>query len=163
MIRARVRGQQAILRRLQRSRENFATIVEDVDAGAWLTRRIQERFKQGRAPDGSPWPALDPKTVRRKKYSGGAGPLQRTGRLLHAIRQITGRADGIFAINTGLGFRIGVADEEASEYGRVHNYGLFSGGVRKKLPKRRFMGLSDNDARSIREMLRRRARQIIEE
>lgn len=162
MIRARVRGQQAILRRLQRSRENFSTIMEDVDAGEWITRRIKERFKQGVAPDGSPWPPLDAKTIRRKKYSGGSGMLQRSGKLLRSIRQIVGRADGMFAINTGLGFRVGVADPEASEYGRVHNYGLFSGAIGKKMKARRFMGLSDNDARSVREMLRRRAKQIIE-
>lgn len=164
MISVRLSGQQRVLRRLQNARKDFSTIVEDIHLDEWMLKRVLDRFRRGVSPDGGAWPELLPQTIARKKRARAVSmdPLVRTGRLFKAIDIIIGSRDGLFAVNTGLNARIGVTDPEASEYGRVHNTGLYSGQIKRKQKKRRFLGLSPLDVRAVRELLRRRAREILE-
>ncbi len=139
--------------------------MREADLGPFMVRRIVDRFDAGVAANGSPWPELEPQTLARRRRAGvrHSKPLVRTGTLRKAIREISGRADGLYAINTGLGFRIGIADEEAAVYGRVHNLGLYSGKIKRRQLKRQFMAVSELDVRAAREKLRRRVRAILEE
>jgi len=82
---------------------------------------VQLRFRQGRAPDGSPWLPL--KKPRRR---GPGQPLRDTGRLQ---RSITWQAD---AASATIGTNV--------VYARAHNDGVPGAPVR--LPQRRFLGIA---------------------
>lgn len=162
MSSVKVVGQRAVLLRLQKIRNNFSTIVRDVQLDQWLKRRTLARFDKGVSPDGSPWKKPEASTLRRRKYAGaGTKPLVRTGALRKAIDIIAGSREGLFTINTGLGFRIGINDPDISDYGRAHNEGLYSPMINKKLPQRRFIGIGPSDVRAAHDLLRRKAAEII--
>lgn len=158
-----VTGQQKIIRKLAKARQEFSTIVRDVELGAFIERRILDRFDAGVDANNRPWADLLPQTYERRKRAGvfSNKPLVRTGALRRAIHQITGRADGLYAINTGLGFRVGIDDEEVAAYGRTHNLGTFSGQIKRKQLKRQFLAVSELDVRAARAKLDREVRRII--
>lgn len=162
MISLRCTGQTALVSRLKRVRENFSTIVRDVRLDEWMLRRQTTRYDKEVNPDGTPWAPLLDQTIKRKKRAGSNGPtLVRSGKLRKAVDIIVGSRTGLFAIDTGLGFRVGVNDPDAAIYGRVHNQGLYSGQIKRHQKRRRFIGLSPLDVTSAKALLRRRAQIIL--
>lgn len=154
---SRVVGQKEAVRKIAAVRQRAVGILSDGEVSALLVSRIKARFMQGVAPSGTPWPGLMESTIARKQRGRGKKPnalLYETGRLYNSIKVIQGVNTGLLAVNTGMGFRIGVSDPIAAGYGRLHNYGL--GGQEE----RRFMGLSRLDIVAVSGMLRRKMKSI---
>jgi len=154
----RVRGDKELVQRLSRVRSRVPALFEDEDAKQLLVRRIKARFMQGVSPEGKPWVNLSPTTIKSKKKKGYAKPEQilfATGRLYNAIKVIRGSNFGKLAISSGLGFRVGVDDEVASQYGMLHNFGY--GQIR-----RRFLGLRETDVVSYTNYLARRLKLMVD-
>lgn len=151
-----VQGAAELVRRLQRIRVASVGVVTDAQISNLLIQRVRARFKQGVSPDGTPWAGLLESTIESKTRHGFAKPrelLQATGRLLAALKVIQGSNAGVLTGNTGLGFRIGVADPVAAQYGRLHNYGIGQ-------EKRQFIGLSRLDVVAVSSLLRRNLKSI---
>lgn len=163
MISFTVTNQRQIVQGLKQVRQRFSTIVRDARLDSFMERRVLQRFDAGVSPSGVKWAPLLPQTEKRKERdsAGGEAPLVRSGNLRDAIRVIVGSREGKFAVNTGLGFRVGIDDEEASEYGRVHNYGLFSPITKRKLPMRKFIGVSAGDVVEVERLLKAKAAVIL--
>jgi phage gpG-like protein len=153
-----VTGHKRLVARLKRIRERLPEVFDDSAAKALLIRRMRARFIAEISPDGIPWPALADSTIARKKKKGITNPAKKlieTGAMYRAFGEISGRNAGLLAINTGLGFRVGIDDPELTMRARVNNYGSF------RVPAREFMGLSESDVRSYREAVARRLRNIV--
>lgn len=122
-------------------------LIDRTVIGPELVRRMKTRFETKKAPDGSRWKA------RSSKTKSGGSLLLRTGNLRDAITVMQGAPQGVYASNTGLGFRIGLESRKVVEtfasgntrtvdtavYGRAHQMG--DGYV----PKRRFIGMGPTD------------------
>lgn len=69
--------------------ENPRPVLAAIAPG--LVASTQLRFREGQAPDGSPWAALSPTTIaKRRGGGGGAKPLLDTGRLANSITSHVG-------------------------------------------------------------------------
>lgn len=154
----RITGQRRIVAKFQRIRSRLPEAFDDSHAKRLLIGRIRARYKAEVSPDGEKWPALSDKTIRNKRAKGSRDPYKKlvdSGLMYRSLQEISKGNAGTFGINTGLGFRIGIDDAEASEYARVHQYGT------SRVPARPFLGLTDLDARSYREAVARQLRRII--
>lgn len=150
-------GTQAVVDKLRRVHDAAVGVVNEEPLKRLLRDRIVGRFDEGVDPQGSPWPGLLASTLARKKRFGYQKPeqlLQATKRLRNSLGIINGTNTGLIAVSTGLGFRIGVRDKAAAQYGRIHNYGLAG------QEQRRFLGFSALDLRSVRAYLRRSVQSI---
>lgn len=150
-------GTREVLRRIALVREATGGLVTREGMQTLLLKRVRERFSQGVSPDGTPWAVLKNSTRARKKSSGEVKPLVRTGLLRDSIDIIKSFTTGLIVGNTGYGFRIGVLDEEAAKYGKLHNYGL--GGQ----TQRRFLGLGASDLASVKGYATRRIKKAMKE
>lgn len=153
----KVFGVREAVRKLQRVSAAAAGVVADGEIAELLVRRVRARFAQGVSPDGKPWAGLLPSTIGRKKRKGYKypnSPLRGSDRLYQSIKVIQGVNTGLLAGSTGLGYRIGVSDPVAAQYGRIHNYG-YAG-----QEERRFIGLSALDVLAASNYLRRRLKSI---
>jgi hypothetical protein len=119
-----------------------------------LLKRVKARFNRGVDADGVKWPPLEPATKRRKSSSKHQNPLKRTGTLYDAIKVIQGTHAGLFASATGAGFRIGVSDPEAAEYGRLMNNGFYHVRAKRMIQPRRFLGVGELDRKAVDSALR---------
>lgn len=156
----RIVGTNELVQRLKKVNAAALGIVTEQQLQDLLVRRTLGRFDAGVAPDGSPWAGLMVSTLARKRRGGSPRPeavLQDTRRLRNSIGVVAGANTNLLASATGLGFRIGVRDRYAAQYGRLHNYGL--GGNEK----RQFLGISANDVRAVRDYISRRLKSIAEE
>lgn len=162
---SRVIGQRKTVARIKRQVGLAVGIVDEAALQSLLLARVRARFEQTVAPNGTPWPSLDPDTIKRKTRLGLARPekpLWGSGRLYKSIDVIRGSSAGLLAASTGAGFRIGVTDTgresrpgalSPHEYGRIHNFGL---GVEQ----RQFIGLSPADVVSVAGYIKRRLKLI---
>lgn len=122
------------LDRLQASVRLLADGVRDTSTlmprlGKYLLRSTQERFKTQTDPDGSPWEALKPRTLARKKRNKDK-VLTLRGLLRSKLQyQVTG--PGKVEVGSNL------------IYAATHQYGR--GGI----PARPFLGLSATDREEI--------------
>lgn len=162
MIKGRVLGSSQVRAKLNAAREAIPEALSRERLGAFLLRRMKERFVRGVDPDGQPWRPLSPNTRR------GVGPLRKTGNLLQSIKIIEGNDRGGFATATGAGFRIGITSikyksksdtgrsrvEDTAKYGPLHQLGI---GV----PKRRILGLGATDKKAVADLVRRELRKNI--
>lgn len=152
-----VQGADALVQKIKRVRAAAVGVLTDPQIENLLIRRVRARFAQGVAPDGTPWPGLLESTIASKRRHGFKKPealLQASGRLFAALQIIRGNNTGLLSGNTGAGFRIGINDPVAAEYGRLHNYGL--GGQEQ----RQFVGLSRLDVVAVSGLLRRNLKSI---
>lgn len=166
MAKPAVTGQKQILRRMQRIRAGLPEIMQSEEITQFLSARLRRNFDKGVDPDGKPWKPLAPSTIERKKKAGNPypkRPLYATGLMRRSISVITGRADGIFAINTGLGLRIGVNSGKASKYARVHNYGGVSGNPPHNVPIRKFLALGTKDIVAVQGYVRRSIKKLMDD
>lgn len=152
-----VKGATAFIQKLKRVRAASVGVVSDPQIQNLLLRRVRGRFAQGVSPDGTPWPGLLESTIAAKRRKGSRNPsalLQDSCRLFGALQIIQGGNAGLLAGNTGLGFRIGIDDPVAAEYGRLHNYGLAG------QEQRQFIGISRLDVVAVSSLLRRNLKSI---
>lgn len=157
MSSVKVSGQRSLVQRLKRISARMPGLLTEAQAGEFLAKRMLRRFDAQMAPDGSKWKPLDDVALARKKRRGyGDKPLLvNSGSLRDAIGVILGGREGLFAVNSGLGVRVGIREEEQAFYGRLHNYGF---GVQTM---RKFIGFNELDIGAVQSLLRRKAQQII--
>ena len=106
------------------------------NVGLHLVQSTHDRFEAGRAPDGSPWKPLSPRTLVRKKGSGILRELAMQGGLMGSITYAVG--DKELAVGTN------------KVYGRIHQLGGKTGkGGRVTMPARPYLGISDADRTEI--------------
>lgn len=152
-----VQGATALVQKLKRVRAASVGVLTDPQIADLLIRRVRARFAQGVSPDGTPWPGLFESTISTKRRHGTKKPealLQDSGRLFKALQIIKGSNASLLVGNTGAGFRIGINDPIAAEYGRLHNYGLAG------QERRQFIGLSRLDVVAVSGLLRRNLKSI---
>ncbi len=161
MLDGKVSDHQRILARIKNIRERMPETIQNPQLMDFMERRFRERFDKGVDPEGNRWAPLKQVTINLKLRQGvppsDAGkPLIRTRRLRNSIRAI--RTNAGFQSATGLGFRVGVTDDEAAEYGRLHDQGLA-----KRTVQRKFMGVSARDAKALTDLIRREVRRLTRE
>ncbi len=104
--------------------------------GEYLQASTQDRFKTQTAPDGSPWDALAPRTLERKKHNRDK-VLTARGFLRRGIRyQVLDKS----TVQVGTD----------SVYAATHQYGRDEAHI----PARPFLGLSSADRREITAIIR---------
>ncbi len=104
--------------------------------GEYLQASTQDRFKTQTAPDGSPWDALAPRTLERKKHNRDK-VLTARGFLRRGIRyQVLDKS----TVQVGTD----------SVYAATHQYGRDEANI----PARPFLGLSSTDRREITAIIR---------
>ena len=124
MISASVVGLEALREKLDKLIKAQDTTEILDESQAILLNRIRTRFLAETDPDGVPWPPSKAGVKRRSK--GGTGTLFRTGKLFHSIQAHT----------------VGPQERAISTdvpYGLFHQFGTAT------LPKRAFLGFSEED------------------
>ena len=101
--------------------------------GEYLLASTQERFTRQTSPDGTAWQALQPRTLKRKKYNQDKVLTQR-GFLRKNLR---------YQILEKTTVQVG----SHLEYAATHQYG------RAGIPARPFLGLSPQDHQEIRAII----------
>ena len=139
----------------------FALNAAMDDVGKLLLKRIKDRYIRQVNPDGIAWKSLAQSTLERKKYPPTKTQfrttiLKSTELLFDSIKIIETDKERFFASATGAGVRIGVVDEKAAAYGRLHQ-----NGIKNRLPQRRFLGISQLDIKATDSLLRRRISKLI--
>lgn len=98
MIGVDINDQEArdLINELKRRMGNLTPVMEAV--GQIIQSGTQQRFVDQRGPDGSPWDALSPVTLARRRKAGrGAQILRDTGRLMNSISyKVTGDSVKVF-------------------------------------------------------------------
>lgn len=101
--------------------------------GEYLLASTQDRFKTQTDPDGGAWQALQPRTIKRKKYNP-TKVLTERGFLRKNLRyQVLNKT----TVQVGSNL----------EYAATHQFG------RDKIPARPFLGLSPQDHQEIRAII----------
>jgi phage virion morphogenesis protein len=121
------------LNRLSRKMGDLSPVLRVI--GEELVKSTEARFgSQGPAPDGTPWKALSPATLKRKKHSK---ILTESGHLRGSIRS---QLMGTHAVAVGTN-RV---------YGAIHQLGGPAGRGRKvRIPARPYLGISPEDSERI--------------
>ena len=106
--------------------------------GAYVQRQtIKERFDKEQSPDGEKWKPLAPATIKhrlKRHKTGKMKILQDTGELRRSIKYEAG--DNSVKVGSKL------------KYARTHQFG------RDKIPRRPFLGVTDEEKRHIVQMYR---------
>lgn len=156
-----------------RARLSLPPLINEI--GELLLKRTLERFDRQVDPNGTPWKALAPATLRRRRESGypELPALNRSGQLRAAIQIIKTRISaGTLYINTGAGVRIGVSStanatyEKMSEKSKpvsVAEVAHYMQNGTGHIPARKFLGIGRLDIKAVDSMLRRRADDAIRE
>jgi len=155
-----VSGHQRLVSRLRRISSKLPDVFDDGPAKQLLIRRMRARFMAEVDAYGSSWPALAKKTIYNKRWKGSSNPEKKlvdSGTLYRSFGEVSGSNAGLFTTSTGLGFRIGIDDDEAAFYGRIQHYGNY------RIPARPFMDLAYNDVRSYREAVARLVKRMVRE
>ena len=132
MIRITVSGQAE--QALVLSKLAGALAVEPIldESSAVLLNRIRQRFLEAKDTQGTPWPV----SAASRRRTGGK-TLYDTGKLFHSIQLASAGANSRF-IGTDV------------EYGPHHQFGT------ETLPKREFLGFSDEDATVVENLIIKR-------
>lgn len=128
----------ALLRGLARLRAQMGNLTPVfADIGEYLIRETDNRFRDQKAPDGSPWQDLKPATWKRKKN--------------RKILTERTRLRGSLAYQAGPD-RVEVGTNVV--YGAIHQFGGKAGrGGSAEIPTRPFLGINDADRREIGEIV----------
>lgn len=110
--------------------------------GEALVSSTQDHFRDAEAPDGTAWP------VSQRAAKEGGKTLQKTGDLKNSI---TSEASPTMVV-------VGVDRSKMGsnkEYARIHQFGGKAGRGRKvTIPKRSYLGISKENLKEIRAMMR---------
>lgn len=147
MIDVEINDQDArdLINELKRRMGNLTPVMEAV--GQILQSGTQQRFVDQQAPDGTPWAALSPVTLdRRRKAGSGAQILRDTGRLMNSISyKVNGDSVKVFTNVI---------------YAGTHQLGARQGAYRASppipwgnIPARPFLGYSQSDNDAVLEVL----------
>lgn len=154
----KVKGDRALLQRIATIQAGVGALVSRERLGAFLVRRMKDRFDREVDPEGNRWKG------RADSTRGAHKLLNRTGRLRGAIGVLGGAGGTGFGVVTGAGFRIGVRSQNISDgtrtinpalYGKVHHQG------NKHVPQRRFLGIGALDVKAVDSLLRREMNKLI--
>lgn len=152
----RVVGAGALLKRIATIQSGIGPLVSRERLGAFLVRRMQERFDKEQAPDGTRWKGRAPTSRGNHKI------LNKTGALRGALGVLEGTGSG-FGAATGAGFRIGIRSMKVRDgsrmvdtavYGRAHHLGL------GHVPQRRILGIGALDVKAVDSLLRRELKKL---
>ena len=152
-----VGGVRKLAQRIATIRENLAVPPMVTEIGELLLKRTLKRFDDEVDPDGRRWTPLAHETLmrrRRNPSARGTKILNATGKMRASIKRLLGDPHGAFAVATGAGFRIGVADPLQADKARVHQNGT------PRVPQRRFLGIGKTDITAVDGLLRRRAAKL---
>jgi phage virion morphogenesis protein len=138
MLRITVQGQAGLERTLNDLSK--ALVVRDIldEASAVLLGRIRQRFLDETDPDGVAWIPS-----RASRLRAGGGTLFDTGRLFHSIQ--------LFSV-----------DEESRAIGTNVPYAPFHQFGTRTLPRRQFLGFSDEDATIVEGLIIKRVQEALE-
>lgn len=106
----------AVLNQLQGKMGDLTPVMDEI--GSALLARSKRTFETACAPDGTPWQALQPRTLtekRAKRYS--ERPLMRSGTLASSINYQAGPASVVLGVA-----RMGAAGS-AGAYAAIHQFG----------------------------------------
>lgn len=157
MATKKVTGERALLQRIATIQAGVGPLVARERLGAFLVRRMQDRFDREVDPDGNRWKARAPST------RGGHKLLNRTGKLRGALGVLEGVGGG-FGSATGAGFRIGIRSQKVKDgnrtvdtavYGKAHHQG------NKHVPQRRILGIGALDVKAVDSLMRRELKKLI--
>lgn len=143
MIEIEFDGQQVLsaLNRLIQAGADLKPAYQDI--GEYLVRSTKQRAGTGVGPDGTPWAALSPATIKRKKH--GKPLVGESKRLLSEIHYLV----------TNDGVEVG----SPMEYAATMQFGAakhsFTGGRTPwgDIPAREFLGLSAEDEMAVLDIL----------
>lgn len=96
--------------------------------GNLVEGQTKRRFATKTSPDGSPWAALRPSTVARRR-KGSKGILTDTGRLMGSISHTSSAREAVVGTNVA--------------YAPFHQHGT------RKMVARQFLGVGDRDMQEI--------------
>lgn len=116
-------------------------------AAAMILARIRQRFLDQTAPDGTKWP-VSAAALERAASGRDGGTLFDTGKLFHSI-QVHTEGENSRAISTD------AANDHGVQYGVFHQYGTIH------LPKRPFLGFSDDDIQLVEKMIEKRLKDVV--
>ena len=143
MIGVDINDQEArdLINELKRRMGNLTPVMDAV--GGILQSGTQQRFVDQRGPDGSPWAALSPVTLARRRKAGrGAQILRDTGRLMNSISyKVTGDSVKVFTNVIYAGTQQLGARQGAYRASPPVPWG--------NIPARPFLGLSEADQAGI--------------
>lgn len=153
---ASVTGAKVLQRRLQAIRQLPRTIARDPRVAETIIDRTKDRFRRKRGPDNRPWRKLNRNFGIPRSNPSYRDILVETGRLRDSIG-LTGR----FGLATGLGFRIGITEEDQKAKAALHQNGGISPLTGGEVPARPFLGISPQDVTIIERLLKRIAKEQI--
>lgn len=106
--------------------------------GEYMQGATDKRFRDEKAPDGSGWKALSSVTKARKAKLGKIDKILQQDGYLRLVHYKAGKAE--------------MSLESDRKYARIHQYGGKAGRGRKvTIPKREFLGFSDDDIKEFQE------------
>ena len=129
---------------LEKALEGFAQRMDNLDPvyknwGEALDQSHRQRFRDEKAPDGTPWAPLSPSTLKRKRG--------------HKILQEFGERGGLlgslhYQVSDGLHYGTD------KPYGAIHQHGGPAGRNKSVIiPARPFLGFTDDDREELLEIL----------
>lgn len=141
MITVTLEGHQKLALKFSEAKD--ATNERDIldQAAAMILARIRQRFLTQTAPDGTKW-ITSQAAIDRANSGEDGGTLFASGRLFHSIEEHTEGPDAR-AISTDV------------PYDRFHQYGTIH------LPKREFLGFSDEDVQLVEAMIDKRIKDAV--
>lgn len=108
-----------------------------MSAGEHLLARLQNRFKEERAPDGAAWAKLAPATIAARLANNPGAPL--------TILRVSGDLFGSFVYQAG-STQVEIGSDNEDAYPHAHHFGAKTGrGHAVTLPARPILGLEPDD------------------
>lgn len=153
-----VTGDQKLLKRIKTIQKGLPPLISRERLGAFLVRRMQERYERRVDPDEIPWKERSPNT------RGNHPLLEKKGYLRKSLGVLGGANGSGMGINTGAGFRIGIRSMKVQEptrtvdtavYGRTHQIGT------KRVPRRRIVGIGRLDVKAVDSLMRRELNKLM--
>ena len=124
---------------IAKSIENIQDMTPVMKAFAeYMVLQTADRFKNEKAPDGTPWVRLNPVTKAMKKKEG------KIDKILHS--------DGYLRLIHYEAEEHGFSLSSDRDYSAIHQYGGKAGkGHKATIPKREFIGFNDQDIKEFKE------------
>mgnify|MGYP001039274742 CR=1 FL=1 len=118
---------------IQQTGDRIKNVLPAMKAfGEYMVMATQDRFAAEKAPDGSGWKALSPRTENWKEEHGKIDKILQQDGYLRLIHYTPDNA--------------GLTLSSNRKYAAIHQYGGMAGRGRKvEIPKREFLGFSDAD------------------
>ena len=130
---------QAMVARAVSSIQDMSPVMKSFSE--YMVTRTDDRFRNEKAPDGSPWQRLSPITVKRKAEQNKIDKILQQDGFLRLVHPAADRDSA------------GVYSDRI--YAAIHNRGGMAGRGRKvKIPKREFLGFNDEDIQEFQETVK---------